>query len=257
MTDNPKLEKVTETLSIYQQSGVFFYGTDAVLLSAYASASLYKNQNADGIELCSGTGFAALSMLDKFPKLRMSALEINEHACRLSEMSAQKSGLSERFSVICGDVCKIKNKDGDMKNLLPENFDFVLCNPPYMTADCGKMCSDDYKTIARHEILCKIDDIFAAASFLLGTGGSLFIVYRPDRLSSLFSGAAKNGFEIKRLTFVCSKADRAPVLVLCEAKKQAKEGLVMTKPFIIYDENGNYTDEMLRVAREGVMTFGK
>lgn len=259
MTDNPKLEKVTETLSVYQQRGVFSYGTDAVLLSAYASASLYKNQSARGIELCSGTGFAALSMLDRFPKLHMGAVEINERACKLSEMSAQKSGLSERFSVICGDVCRVRDNDGNMKGLLSaEHFDFAICNPPYMTANCGKLCGDDYcKSIARHEILCKIDDIFAAAFFLLGTGGSLFIVYRPDRLSSLFAAALKNGFEIKKMTLVCSKLDRPPVLVLCEAKRQAKEGLVMTKPFIIYNGDGSYTEEMQRVAHEGVMTFGK
>ena len=250
MQDTPKLEKVTDTLFVYQQKGVFFYGTDAVLLSAYASSAVKKNSKTSGIELCSGTAFAALSLLDRFPLLEMSALEINADACRLSEMSAKESGLSERFKVKNGDVCNVRSE------YTSERFDFVICNPPYMTSTSGKMCADDYKTIARHEILCNMGDIFKAAYFLLGTGGSIFIVYRPDRLSSLFSGAKENGFEIKNMTFVFSKTDREPVLVLCEAKKQAKEGLRMTPPFVIYDENGNYTEMMKRVSEEGVISFG-
>ena len=242
---------MTDTLSVYQQKGVFFYGTDAVLLSAYASSAVGKNKKTRGIELCSGTAFASLSLLDRYPLLSMSALEINEMACSLSEMSAKESNLSERFSVTNGDVKNVRTLYSS------ERFDFVICNPPYMTATSGKMCADDYKTVARHEILCNIGDIFAASYFLLGTGGSLFIVYRPDRLSSLFSAAKDNGFEIKKMTFVFSKPDREPPLVLCEAKKQAKEGLVMTPPFFIYDEKGDYTEIMRNACEKGEINFGK
>ena len=251
LQEQPKLEKVTDTLSVYQQKGVFFYGTDAVLLAAYASGAVKRNSQSRGIELCSGTAFASLSLLDKFPHLSMSALEINKKACELSNMSARESSLSERFSVTCGDVKCARSLFSS------ERFDFVICNPPYMTATSGKMCADDYKTVARHEILCNISDIFAASYFLLGTGASLFIVYRPDRLSSLFSAAKENNFEIKKMTFVFSKIDREPPLVLCEAKQQAKEGLVLTEPLIIYGPDGQYTEKMRRVCEEGEMSFGK
>ena len=251
MSEQPKLEKVTDTLSVYQQKGVFFYGTDAVLLSAYASSAVRRNGKTCGIELCSGTAFAALSLLDRFKNLSMSALEINETACLLSEMSAKESSLSHRFSVRCGDVKNAKSLFSS------ERFDFVICNPPYMTTDCGKMCADDYKTVARHEILCNISDIFAASYFLLGTGGSLFIVYRPDRLSSLFAAAKENRFEIKKMTLVYSKPDREPVLVLCEARKQGKEGLIVTEPFVIYDSDGNYTSKMQNACDKGEISFGK
>lgn len=246
-----RLEKVTETLSVYQEKGVFFYGTDAVLLAAYASCAVPPNTATRGVELCSGTAFASLSMLDRYPNLSMCGIEINSRACEISEMSAKESGLSERFSVKCSDICKVR------ENFTSERFDFAVCNPPYMTDNCGKMCADDYKTIARHEILCNINDVFAAAYYLLGTGGSLFVVYRPDRLSSLFSAAKNNKFEIKRMTFVSSKPDKAPVLVLCQAKKQAKEGLVITDPLVIYDKNGDYTEQMKIVSQKGEITFGK
>lgn len=246
-----KLERVTETLSVYQEKGVFCYGTDAMLLSAYASSGVKPSGNCRGIELCSGTGFVALSMLDRFPNLSFSAVEINEHACRLSEKSAAVSGLSDRFSVCCGDICKIR------ESFLSERFDFAVCNPPYMTADCGKMCADDYKTIARHEILCKLNDVFCAASYLLGTGGKLYLVYRPDRMASLFAAAEKNHFQIKRMQLVFSHTNEPPKLLLCEAVKQGREGLKLAPPFVVYADDGSYTDEMKRVYEKGEIRFGK
>lgn len=246
-----RLERITETLSVYQEKGVFFYGTDAVLLSAYASSGVKREKECRGIELCSGTGFIALSMLDRFPALSFSALEINERACELSRMSAEVSGLSSRFSVCHGDIREIR------KHFPSERFDFAVCNPPYMTAHCGKLCADDYKTIARHEILCDIRDVYAAAYYLLGTGGSLYLVYRPDRLASLFEGAQANGFQIKRMTFVCPHMGTAPNLVLCEARKQGREGLIVTEPFIVHQADGSYTDGMLAASRKGEMCFGK
>lgn len=246
-----KLERVTDTLSVYQEKGVFCYGTDAMLLSAYSSSAVKTSAPCRGIELCSGTGFVALSLLDRFTTLSFSAVEINEHACRLSEKSAAVSGLSDRFSVHCGDICRIREA------FPSERFDFAVCNPPYMTADCGKMCAEDYKTIARHEILCKLGDVFAAAGYLLGTGGKLYLVYRPDRMASLFSAAESNRFQIKRLQLVFSHRDEPPKLLLCEAVKQGREGLKMAPPFVVYDDDGNYTEEMKRVYEKGEIRFVK
>ena len=246
-----KAEKITDTLSVYQEKGVFCYGTDAVLLSAYTAGKLSHSRALCGMELCSGTGFIALSLLDRLPLLSFSALEINEKACMLSAKSAEISGLADRFSPICGDICRIK------EYFPSERFDFIVCNPPYMTASCGKMCAEDYKTVARHEILCTIYDVFAAAYHLLGTGGSLFLVYRPDRMPSLFDAAKENRFQIKTMTLVCSKPQSAPNLLLCEAKKQGREGLVLSPPLWVYGEDGEYSAEMKTIREKGEIRFGK
>lgn len=246
-----KLEKVTETLSVYQEKGVFSYGTDAVLLSAYTASHIKKSSAKCGMELCSGTGFISLMLCDSIKKLNMSAIEINRRAAELSAMSAEKSGLSDRFSVSCSDIKEVK------KSFPAGSFGFAVCNPPYMTNTSGYMCCEDYKTVARHEILCNINDVFSASYHLLGTGSSLYIVYRPDRLSSLFAAAHANSFEIKNMTFVHSKKDRAPNLILCEAKKQAKEGLRVSKPFTVYNDGGSYSEEMCLVREKGEMIFGK
>lgn len=216
----PKAEKVTETLTVYQQKGVFSYGTDAVLLADYVSEQVLSLKNKKMCDLCSGTGIIPLMLCDRSGGLYADAVEINPKAAALSERSASESGLSEYFTVHNRDLKEVKGfLDG-------EGFDFVTCNPPYMTADCGKMCENEDITLARHEIACNINDVFAAAFHLLRTGGCLYIVYRTDRLSSLMAAAKNNRFEIKDLRFykMKKKSDFCELLV-CKAKKNASEGM--------------------------------
>lgn len=218
--DGIKLEKVSETLSVYQMPGVFCYGTDAVLLVKNV-LSYYKSLNGKKMcDLCSGTGIIPLMICDSNSDICASAVEINENACTIAKMSAQVSGLTERVGFFQGDIKEIRS-------IFPsESFDFVTCNPPYMTKTSGKMCLDDYKTIARHEILCDIDDVFKAAFYLLRTGGNIFIVYRSDRLSSLFSAAKSNRFEIKEMySYVSSSLPSLSKLTVIRATKDANEGM--------------------------------
>ncbi len=218
-----KLENVTPTLSVFQKSGVFSYGTDAVILAGFVKDFYKSMKNKAMCDLCSGTGIIPLMICDYNKDIKATGLEINTDACELAEMSAKKSGLSDRFTQICGDVKGVRSIFSG------ECFDFVTCNPPYMTADSGYMCADDYKTIARHEILCNIDDIFKAAFYLLPTGGNLFLVYRSDRLQSLFSAAISNRFQIKdMLTVTSEKLPAKSKLVLCRAMKDAFEGLKLS-----------------------------
>ena len=218
--DGLKLEEATPTLSIYQKKGVFSYGTDAVLLSKYV-LQFYKSMNGKKMcDLCSGTGIIPLYICDSNKEITATGVEINSDACNIATMSASVSGLSDRYTQVEGDLKDIR------KFFAPESFDFVTCNPPYMTADSGYMCKDDYKTIARHEIHCNIGDIFNSAAYLLRTGGNFFVVYRSDRLASLFKAALDNNFHIKELvSFVSGGADAVAKLVVCRATKGACEGL--------------------------------
>ena len=222
--DGLKLEAATPTLSIYQKKGVFSYGTDAVLLSKFVLSSFKSFKNKCMLDLCSGTGIIPLLICDKNPDIAASGLEINKDACKIARMSADVSNLSKRYTQHEGDIKDVRNV------FSPEQFDFVTCNPPYMTAKSGYMCEDDYKTIARHEIHCTIDDVFKAAFYLLRTGGSIFIVYRSDRLSSLFTAAHNNRFEIKEMISFVSSCDTPTnsKLVVCRASKDASEGLKHT-----------------------------
>ncbi len=215
-----KLEKISDTLSVYQMPSVFSYGTDAVLL-VKCVLKYYKSLNGKKMcDLCSGTGIIPLMICDANSSICTKAVEINKDACNISAMSAKISGMEERTEFINGDIKNIR------EIFQSESFDFVTCNPPYMTATSGKMCNDDYKTIARHEVLCNIHDVFKAAFYLLRTGGNIFIVYRSDRLPSLFSAAEQNRFQIKEMSsFISGTTPAISKLVVVRATKDASEGM--------------------------------
>lgn len=226
-----RADKVTETLSVYQQTGVFCYGTDAVMLVDYVSESIMAPASKNMCDLCSGTGIIPLMLCDRFRGMSASLVEINPKAAELSRMSAEISGLSENVTVFNLDLKTVKEHfDG-------ECFDFVTCNPPYMTANSGKMCDNEDITLARHEIACNISDVFAAAFHLLRTGGCIYVVYRTDRLSSLMDAAKKNKFEIKDMRFYKMKENSDFCeLVVCKAKKNAKEGMKVEA--VTFKKNG-------------------
>lgn len=221
--DNLKLETISPTLSVYQKKGVFCYGTDAVLLSKYV-LNFYKSmKNKRMCDLCSGTGIIPLMLCDNNKDISTVGVEINKDACEIARMSADVSSYSDRYTQVEANIRDIRNV------FEAESFDFITCNPPYMTSTSGYMCEYDYKTIARHEILCNIDDVFRAAFYLLRTGGNIFIVYRSDRLSSLFKAAADNRFEIKEMTTIISgNIPASSKLILCRAMKDASEGLKLS-----------------------------
>ncbi len=215
-----KAEKVTDTLTVLQKKGVFSYGTDAVMLADYVEKNVISPGGRKMCDLCSGTGIIPLILCDKYEKLKASCVEINENAANLSRESVKLNGFEDRIDVLCADI-------KDVKTLFEnEEFDFVTCNPPYMTANCGKMCDDEDINIARHEISCDIYDVFRAAFHLLKTGGCIYLVYRSDRLSALMSAAKNNKFEIKDIVFHKTRktSDECGIFT-CKAMKNASEGM--------------------------------
>lgn len=218
--DEIKAEKVTDTLTVLQQKGVFSYGTDAVMLADYVLENVKFINGKKTCDLCSGTGIIPLILCDKNPQLRAACVEINENAANLSRESVKLNGFEDRIDVLCADI-------KDVKTLFEnEEFDFVTCNPPYMTANCGKMCEDEDINAARHEISCDINDVFRAAFHLLKTGGCIYTVYRSDRLSALMNAAKQNKFEIKDIVFIKTKktSDECGIFT-CKAMKNASEGM--------------------------------
>ena len=125
-----------------------------------------------------------------------------------------------------------------------------------MTAQSGKLNTNEADSASRHEMNGGISDFAAAAAKLLKYGGLFYAVYRPDRLSELLCACAENGLEPKRMTLVYPTENHVPCLVLLEAKKNGGHGIFVTKPLIIYQSgkpqtNENYTDDMKYIYENG------
>ena len=102
-------------------------------------------------------------------KRQVEGLEYQEEFAKMAERSVKMNGQEEKVHIVQGDVRNIKT---DYER---ESFDWVTCNPPYMTGEHGLTNPDYAKAIARHEITCSLEDVVKAAKWLLKTGGHFYI----------------------------------------------------------------------------------
>ncbi|MBR6795272.1 MAG: methyltransferase [Clostridia bacterium] len=242
MKFDERLDKVNEDLTLIQKKQGLTFGTDAYLLYAYMKAK----KNVYAADLGSGTGIISLLSLAKGKFSHVYALEVQPSFAELIERNAALNHLSERLTVFCRDVREISAKD------IGRELDAVFANPPYMTTESGFPNREDEKYIARHEVMGDIGDFCACAARLLKFGGSFYMVYRPDRLSDLFSALHSASLEPKRMTYVHADKDHAPSLVLVEAKKGGSVGLFVTKPLLLKDPDGNNTPDLDYIYENGV-----
>ena len=230
-------EYLQNDLILLQAERLFPLGTDAMVLADFAQAP----RGAAVCDLCAGGGAVGLLMMAADPTLRVTAVELQAPACALMEQTREKNGLAGRFTVLQGDIREIRA-------LLPQgSFRHVVCNPPYDPAGSGAEPEDEAQAIARTERFCSFEDVCRAARWLLPTGGSLWLVHRPERLAELCCELRAAGLEPKRLRAVCPRPGSAPSLLLLRAVRGGKPGLDWQAPLTLADETGQPTEEYRRI----------
>ena len=219
---------------IIQDPGRFCFRMDAVLLSGFARAK----EGDRVIDLGTGTGIIPILMEAKTQASDFTALEIQEESADMARRSVQYNHLEDKIKVITGDIRDASKIFG------ASSFDVVTTNPPYMIGKHGISSASDAKAIARHEVLCSLDDILRESARLLRPGGRFYMVHRPFRLAEIFAGMVAYKIEPKRMKLVYPYVDKEPNMVLIEGLRGGKSRLTVEKPLIVYKEQGVYTDEI-------------
>ena len=217
------------------------FGTDAFLLADFA-APLPAQTVCD---LCSGCGVIPLFFCrgERVPQ-KIYAVELQSEAVELIRLSVRENGLEDRIIPVQADLCDKET----LTQLIPrEKMDMVTVNPPYYRENSGKERLSHAQRLARHEIACDLKKVIEAADVLLKYGGTLKMCHLPERLAEAFFLMQKRKIEPKRLTLVYNKAGDKPWLALIEGKKGGKTGLVIEKPLVMRDSNGEYTEELRKI----------
>ena len=222
---------------IIQDPARFCFGMDAVLLSGFAQAA--KGEKA--ADLGTGTGIIPILMEARYPGAHFTGLEIQEESADMARRSVALNGREEEIRIVTGDIKEAA------KLLGSGAFDLVTSNPPYMTASHGLVNPDQAKAIARHEILCSLEDVVREASRLLRTGGRFYMVHRPFRLVEIFRVMTQYKLEPKRMRLVYPYRDREPNMILIEGIRGGGPMLKMESPLIIYESPGVYTQEVKEI----------
>ena len=222
---------------VIQNQNKFCFGMDAVLLSGFAR--IRKGDHV--LDMGTGTGIIPILLKSKTKGEHFTGLEIQEECADMATRSVQYNGLESAVDIVCGDIKEAAGIFG------AASFDVVTSNPPYMIGAHGLQNPYLAKAIARHEVLCTLEDVVSQASKVLKDRGRFFMVHRPFRLAEIFSVLTRYKLEPKRMQLVYPYIDREPNMVLIEALKGGNSRITVEKPLIVYEKPGVYTKDILEI----------
>jgi tRNA1(Val) A37 N6-methylase TrmN6 len=239
LKDDERLDYLlAEELRIIQSPSVFAFSIDAVLLARFVYVPIQKGNL---IDLCSGNGVIPL-FLSTRTKGKITGVEIQERLFDMANRSIAYNKLEDRLSMIHGDIKEMPKLLGHGK------YDVVTCNPPYFTTPSkGEINENEHLAIARHEILCTLEDAIRVSSQLVKQGGKVAFVHRPGRLIEMVSLMRQYRLEPKRIQFVYPKKGKEANTLLVEAVKDGSPDLKILPPVYVYDDNNEYTTEISRI----------
>lgn len=227
-------------LKIYQNSSYFSFSLDSIILANYANIRL-RDKNI--VDFCTGNGVIPL-IVSKRTKNNIVGVEIQEKLAELATKSVEYNNLTDRITIVNEDV-------NDFSSRHLNEFDLVLCNPPYFKVEDKSSFNDSYeKMIARHEITFNLEDLCKCCKKVLKDNGNVYIVHRSDRLIDIIETFRKYNIEPKRIRFVYENVSKESTLVLVEAQKCGSVGLKVDSPIILYNLDGSMTKEYELLQKE-------
>ena len=239
MTINLKEDERLDNLQrngykLIQNTKIFCFGIDAVLLCSFTKV----NEGDKVLDLCTGNGVIPILLKGRTKGSRFSGLEIQDINVDMAKRSVEYNGIGEFVDIVKGDVKEASGIFGGA------SFDVVTCNPPYMNENHGLKNPDSHKAIARHEILCTLEDVVREGAKVLKPGGRFNMVHRPQRLTEIIGIMEKYKLQPKRVRFVHPFIEKEANLVLIEGVRGGRPMIKVEPPVIVYESAGKYTDEI-------------
>ena len=232
---NERVDDLQNGYYVIQDPEKFCFGMDAVLLSGFAKVK----EGEEVLDLGTGTGIIPVLLKAKTKGKHFTGLEIQEECAEMARRSVEYNGLGSEITIVRGDIKEAAEIFG------AASFHVVTCNPPYMIGQHGIANANSAKAIARHEVLCTLDDILRESAKLLKFHGRFYMVHRPFRLAEIFSRMTAYGIEPKRMKLVHPYVDKEPNMVLIEGSNKGNSRIKVEPPLIVYKKDGSYTEELL------------
>lgn len=232
-------------LKIIQNKEYFCFGTDSVLLANFVKS---ENSNNVILDLCSGSGVIPIILSAKKKYKKIFGVELQSEMYDLFDRNIKINNLEDSIISINENIKNIKDIRKKITSIMEKDkIDIITCNPPYKEIGTGLTTNHDVKTIAKCEVMCNLEDIFITSSKLLGKGGKLYLVHKPERLSDLIYFGRKYNLEAKEIRFVYPKIDKKPSIVLISYRKDGGNETKVLEPLIEYNDDMSYTNEIYRI----------
>lgn len=228
-------------IKIIQRPDMFNFSLDSTLLADFVTP-LTKTKKIMDL----GTGNAPIPLfLSMKTNAKIIGVEIQDESYDLALRSVALNNLEDQITILHDNIKGLSRKFENSE------FDIITCNPPFFKyKESSHTNKNDYKTIARHEVLITLEEIIIEVKRLLKTKGSFCMVHRTERIEEIIMLLNKHNFSIKRLRFVYPKKGEDSYTVLVDASNNGSKGLKLLEPLYVHEGN-EYTDEIKRIFRYG------
>ena len=239
LKDNERIDNLEfKGLKIVQNKDGFCFGMDSVLISDFA-----KNikDNSVVVDLGTGTGIIPILLSGKTKLKKVFGIEIQKEVAEMAQKSIKLNELESKFEIINDNIMNLN------KYFKKQSVDVIVTNPPYKKKNTGVINTNEKKLISRHELTAELDDFIRVSQELLKDKGEFYMVHRPERLVDIISIMRKYKIEPKIIRMVCPNKRKEPNLILIKGIKNAKPFLKFEKNLYVYNDDGNYTDEIYKI----------
>jgi len=231
--------KLSSDFKLAQSDTKFKFGTDAVLLANFAN--LRKNDIL--ADLCSGSGAVGYLCFLRYKQNRTFFVDFDSEMIELSKITAKENNIDSFFKHYCININELSNSL--IKN---HSISHITVNPPYFKENSGKINEKNDIKNARHTFEFSLDTLFEKSYNMLKDGGKISIIHRCEYTTEIFSSMLKQRIEPKKIRFVHSYIDSKAKLVLIQGMKNAKSGLEVLSPLILYKEKNILSDEFRKIS---------
>ncbi len=203
-------------------------GTDGVMLGAWACGG---NKILD---IGTGTGLIALMMAQRYPAANVTAIDIDDNACRQASQNVYNSPFGERIGVRNISLQKFTEETELANNAEELLFDAIISNPPFFNNSLKN--PDASRSVARHTVSLSYHELCNCAYRLLCSNGEFSVVIPFDCKNGLEVAAESCGFIKVRECAVRTTPRKSPRRWLIAYRKnfsgvlKYEEGIIENSP---------------------------
>lgn len=225
-------------LKIFQNKDYFNFSLESILLPNFVP---YKKNIKNILDLGCGNAPISVILSKRFVNSNIIGVEIQKEIYDLAKKTLKINNLENKIKLINDDMKNISEYFTD------NYFDLIISNPPYFKINEESKINENYvKSLARHEIKINLEEIIIISKKMLNNKGMLALVHRTERITDVLFLMRKHNIEPKLLKFIYPKKDSESNLFMVIGHKCGKVGLKVNKPVVVHNENGTYTEEVLK-----------
>ncbi|MBV9497724.1 MAG: methyltransferase [Acidobacteria bacterium] len=211
LEEGESLDYIAGHFRIFQYVKGHRFSTDDVLTAWYGTQWAPRVERA--ADLGSGIGSVAMAAAWRLPSARFVTVEAQEISIRLARKSVQYNGLSDRFTLVHGDL----RDPSVFADEAP--FDLVLGSPPYFPPGTAVEAEHPQAIPARIEVRGSVADYAATAARILAPGGVFAFVFPALDSARAVDALRANGLTLVRRRDVVFKEGEPPLIALFAAMR--------------------------------------